>query len=86
MHAILILSGAFSSCHATEIIWQEECDKHNIKLEIYDLSSETGKNFASELKLKSFPSFIVNNKVMAVGHPNIETAEKVIASLKNNEY
>lgn len=82
MDAILILAGPYSSCHATEIVWQEECDKHNIKLEIYDLSSETGRNVESELKLKSFPSFIVNNQVMAVGHPDKKTAEKVIASLK----
>ncbi len=81
MHAILILAGPYSSCNATEIIWQEECDRHNIKLEIYDLSSETGRSYESKLKLKSYPSFIVNNKVMAVGHPDKQTAKKVIQAL-----
>lgn len=82
MTAILILSGPYSSCHATEIIWQTACDKHKVKLEIYDLSTEQGKYYELKLKLKSFPSLIFKNKVMAVGHPDQQTAEKIISTLE----
>lgn len=86
MNAILILAGSFSSCHSSELIWKEVCDKYNIKLEIYDLSNETAQRYSTELNLKSFPAFIINNKVLAVGHPNKQTAEKIMSDLKRNQH
>lgn len=81
MKAILILAGPYSSCEATKIIWQEMCEKNNIEFEMYDLSDERGKEIASLRNIKSFPALIINDKVVAVGHPDEESAARIIKTL-----
>lgn len=78
MKAILILAGPYSSCHATEIIWQEACKNKNIKLEIFESTHKEGQELSSKLNIKSFPALVINNKVIAVGHPNEKDAPKII--------
>ncbi|MDH5602243.1 MAG: thioredoxin family protein, partial [Gammaproteobacteria bacterium] len=58
------------------------CDKNNLELEIHYLSDSTGKDIAAKHNLKSFPALIINEKVVAVGHPSEEVAKKVFVSLK----
>ena len=81
MKARLILAGPFSSCDSTRNIWQKLCDKNNVALEIHDLSEDIAKDIATKHNVKSFPALIVNEKVVAVGHPNEEGAQKVFNSL-----
>lgn len=81
MKAILILAGPYSSCLATKNIWQDVCLKYNVDFELYDLTDDTGKEIAKKIGTKSYPALIVNNKVVAVGHPSEESAEKVIHGL-----
>lgn len=81
MKAILILAGPYSSCDATKIVWQDICLKNNIEFEEHDLSDGIGKELASKHNIKSFPAFLVNDKVVAVGHPDESAAEKVIEAL-----
>lgn len=78
MKAVLILAGPYSSCLATRDIWKSICMKNNIEFEMYDLTNNTGKEIAQKLNIKSFPALIINNKVVAVGHPNEKSAENVI--------
>ena len=80
MKAILILAGPFSSCNATEIIWEEACKEKDIKLETFESTHTEGKKISNELNIKSFPALVINNKVVAVGHPDKQTAQKVIQS------
>lgn len=81
MKAILIIAGPYSSCNATKNIWQDICLKNSIDFEIYDLTNPRGEEIAKKNDIKSFPALIVNNKVVAVGHPNEQTAKKVIQTL-----
>ncbi len=81
MKAILILAGPYSSSFETEVIWKDTCLKNNIEFEMYDLSNHIGKELALKLDIKSFPVLIVNDNIVAVGHPDEQTAEKVIQSL-----
>jgi len=81
MKAILILAGPYSSCNATEIIWKEACQIKNIEVEIFDLTQKEGQELSAKLNIKSFPALIVNNKVVAVGHPNEKDALKIIQSI-----
>jgi len=81
MKAILILAGPYSSCSATENIWKKLCNDNEIELEIFDLTNIDGQDFAKKLNIKSFPAFIIDNKVVAVGHPNEESAANVIQKL-----
>ena len=81
MKAILILAGPYSSCNATQLIWEKLCSDKGIKIEIFNLKNKNGQEFAANLNIKSFPALIIDNKVVAVGHPNEQTAEKVIQSL-----
>ena len=81
MKAILILAGPYSSCDATKIVWQEICLKNNIEFEEHDLSDDVGKELTAKHNIKSFPAFLVNDKVVAVGHPDESAAEKVIQAL-----
>ena len=46
-----------------------------------DLSEEKGERIAKQNNIKSFPAFIVDNNVVAVGHPNEESAKTVIKKL-----
>ena len=79
--SILILAGPYSSCLATQNMWQDSCSKHDIEFETYDLTDNIGKEFAEKLKIKSFPALIFNNKVIAVGHPDEKAADKLIQTL-----
>ncbi|MCW8901133.1 MAG: thioredoxin family protein [Gammaproteobacteria bacterium] len=81
MKAILILAGPYSSCAATKNIWQDICLKHNINFETHDLSESIGKKIAVKMSLKSFPALLINDKVVAVGHPSEQAAEKVIQAI-----
>lgn len=81
MKAILILAGPFSSCHATELIWTEACKTKNIEIKIFESTHNEGQELSSKLSIKSFPALIVNNKIVAVGHPNEKDALKIITSL-----
>lgn len=78
MKAILILAGPYSSCNATKIIWEEACMSKNMELKTYDLTQKEGQELSSELNIKSFPALIINNKVVAVGHPDEQSAKKVM--------
>ena len=82
MKATLILAGPYSSCLATQNFWQDCCSKHDIDFETHDLTETTGKELADKLNIKSFPALLANNKVVAVGHPDEQAAEKIIQILK----
>jgi len=86
MVALLILSGAGALNHSTKMIWQKVCDKFRVKLEIYTLPDDPLPNYLETLELKSYPSLIISNKVMAVGHPDSQAAEKIIFNLINDQY
>lgn len=81
MKAILILAGPYSSCSATELIWKEACKDKNITLTTFDSSQNEGLKLSTELKVKSFPALIINNKVIAVGHPDEKSAQKIISNI-----
>jgi glutaredoxin len=81
MKAILILAGPYSSCLETKNIWQDLCLKNNIDFEMYDLTKSKGKEITKKMHIKSFPALIIENNVVAVGHPNIENAKNIIQEL-----
>ena len=81
MKAILILAGSYSSCKATELIWQEACRTENIELETFDLTNKEGQELSSKLNVKSFPALIINGKIVAVGHPDKTDALKIIKAI-----
>lgn len=81
MKLTLILAGPYSSCVNTQQIWQKECSKHLIELNVLYFEDENGQDLAKQLNLKSFPALIADTIVIAVGHPDIHTAEKIIADL-----
>ena len=82
MKAILILAGPYSTCDATKIIWQDLFGKNNIDFETVNLSTDQGREIASKLNINSFPALVVDNKVIAVGHPNEQSAQKVFETLE----
>ncbi len=84
MKLILLLAGSYSSCVKTQQIWQETCTKQNIELEVIDLEHTQGQTLANQLNLKSFPALILNQKVIAVGNPDKQKAEKIAAGLMAN--
>ncbi|MDH5394751.1 MAG: hypothetical protein OEW97_00610 [Gammaproteobacteria bacterium] len=85
MKLTLILAGPYNSCIATKDVWQQSCTKHNIDIEVTDLDDKKGQAITADLELKSFPALIYNNKVIAVGHPDIQTADKIISDLVQQE-
>jgi len=84
MKLILLLAGPYSSCQKTQRVWQDVCLNHNIEISILDLEHENGQTLAERLNLKSFPALIHNNKVIAVGNPDKQKAEKIIIDLLKN--
>lgn len=81
MEAILILAGPFSSCKTTQLIWEELCVARGISLNTFYLTNDDGKEVSIKLNIKSFPAFIINNKVLAVGHPDEKSAEEIMRTL-----
>ncbi|WP_126452173.1 hypothetical protein [Sulfuriflexus mobilis] len=82
MKLVLILAGPYSSCENTQQIWNMECLKYHIELDVISLEDENGQGLAKQLNLKSFPALIVDTTVIAVGHPDKHTAERIIADLR----
>ena len=83
----LILAGPYEACINTQKIWAEACEQYSLKIETTDLDEEPGITLEKSLNIKSFPAFIVDNEVKAVGHPNREAAFALIKNLfeKNKE-
>lgn len=77
MKAALILAGPYSTCHITQAIWEKLCADKDIELTVFDLTKADGAKIADKLNIKSFPALIIDNKVIAVGHPNEKTAKNV---------
>jgi hypothetical protein len=81
MKLTLILAGSHTSCLSTKEIWQQACGKYHINIEVFDLNDSNGKKTAKRLNLKSFPALIVDEKIIAVGHPDKQAAEKIISDM-----
>lgn len=81
MKLTLILAGPYSTCVNTQQVWDEVCIKHHVDLDVMNLDDIHGQQIARQLNLKSFPALILDKKVIAVGHPGIRDAEKIIAGL-----
>ncbi|MFV1982948.1 MAG: hypothetical protein ACC657_05345 [Thiohalomonadales bacterium] len=81
MKLILVITGRYTSCKLSQKIWQDECLKQNIDLDVIDLENENGKTYSKLLNLKSFPALIFNKNIIAVGHPDVQTAENIITDL-----
>ena len=84
MKAIIVLAGPDSSCDATKKIWQNICKKNNIDFETYEANNESGKHILIKYNVKSFPALIINEKVVAVGHPDKNSAEKLFQNILNS--
>lgn len=77
----LILAGPYQACLNTKKIWTEACKHYSLEVETTDLDEEPGISLEKDLKIKSFPAFIVDNEVKAVGHPNRDAAFELIKKL-----
>jgi len=77
----LILAGPYQACLNTKAIWTEACNQYGLSIETTDLDEEPGISLEKNLNIKSFPAFIVNNEVKAVGHPNKDAAFKLVTDL-----
>ena len=84
MKLTLILAGSKTSCLSTKEIWQQVCNDLNVQLEVFKLNDTKGQEISKQLNLASFPALIINEKVIAVGHPTKQTAKKIISNLKIN--
>lgn len=82
MKAILILAGSYSSCITTQKIWQDECIQNDIALDIFDLMNKASITYIEKFNLKSFPALIIDNKVIAVGHPSQTIAKELLMNIK----
>ena len=78
MKAILLLAGPHSTNSVTELIWEEACKNKGITLTTLDSSHNDGQKLSSKLNVKSFPALIIDNKIIAVGHPDKQDAANVI--------
>ena len=84
MKAILLLAGPYTSNSATKLIWDKACKNEGITLTTFYATNNNGMELSSKLNIKSFPALIIDNKIIAVGHPDKLDAEKVIHYQVNN--
>ena len=52
-----------------------------MELTTFDLTQDEGQELSSRLNVKSFPALIIDNKVIAVGHPDEKSAKKIISNI-----
>ena len=81
MKAILLFAGQDSSNSETELIWKEACINKGIILTTLDSTHNDGQKVSSKLNIKSYPAFIIDNKIIAVGHPDKQNAKAVLQAL-----
>ena len=77
----LILAGTYSTCKDTQDVWKTVCEENQLSLETFDIEKPEGEKLAAQLDVKSFPALIVDGKIKAVGHPEIEKARSLIKSI-----
>ena len=78
MKAILLFTGQDSSNSETELIWNEACENKGITLTTLDSTHNDGQKLSSKLNIKSYPALIIDNKIIAVGHPDKQNAKTVL--------
>ena len=81
MQLQLILAGTYDTCKDTQKVWETVCNEHQLSLETFDIEKPEGEKLASQLAIKSFPALVVDGKIKAVGHPDIDKARAMIKAM-----
>ena len=77
----LILSRTTAPGQHTEEIWQSVCKQNNLELQVHDIDSENARTLIDKVNIKTFPALIVDEKIVAVGNPDQQTANRIFRSL-----
>ena len=74
----LIITGQTELSRVTKSIWQTICDEQGLSLEVADSETPLGQSLVEELALRTLPALVVNDKVVAVGQPDENSAKKIL--------
>ena len=80
MELCLILDGSPASSSA-ESIWLAACQHSNNTLEVLKPDDPKYQTVLAQLKLNSFPALVLDKRVLAVGIPTAETANRLLMDL-----
>ena len=77
----LILARNTTPGQHTEEVWQSVCNKSATSLLVHDIKSLEARTLIDQINIKTFPTLIANEKIIAVGNPDHQTASHIIQSL-----
>jgi len=68
-------------CH----VWQQACDDAGCRLDILAPDDPAARELRERLSLNLFPALIQNERIIAVGFPDVETARKILTHIIGEE-
>ncbi len=84
MQLCLILDGNPASSDA-ESIWRDACQHSGNTLEVLHPDDPDYQSVLERLMLNTFPALVLDNRVLAVGIPTADMANKLLADLTTTE-
>ena len=84
MKLCLILDGNPASTEA-ESIWRDACQQNGHSLDVLKTDDPKYQTVLEQLKLNSFPALVLEERILAVGIPTAEAANKLLADLAATE-
>ena len=80
MNLSLILDTKPASRDA-ETIWYDACENNGVTLEVIKPDNTQYQSLVEQFQLNTFPALVQDNRVLAVGIPTQESAEKLLTEL-----
>ena len=77
----LILARNTTPGQHTEEVWQSVCNESATSLLVHDIESLEAQTLIEKINIKTFPALLANEKIIAVGNPDHQTASHIIQSL-----
>lgn len=79
----LILSDTDANAPARDV-WQKACDDAGYALEILLASDAAARELSERLSLNLYPALLQGDRIIAVGSPDRDTAQRILADLAND--
>ena len=78
MRVQLLVADWCSSCQRALEIWRTVCARHGMRLEVIDLESSAGEQFALTHHLKIMPVLLIDDHPRAIGVQTEHDAEALV--------
>jgi len=85
MKVELLVSDWCHTCPAAEQVWRDVAIEKDIRFAVIDLAQPEGRGLAAQLRIRSIPATVIDDKLALVGVPTPEQARALVADAPPRE-